>query len=224
MAFPTTSVLDDFNRADENPMTGWSSFVGAGARHEVVGNTCEASGAAANDYWNAATFGPDCEVYATVVEKTTGALIKLYARLVSVGSVAVDGYAVRHTTVSGAANDTIGLYRVDNATETLLGSAFTQEVAVGDSFGLEIVGDTLTAYYKASGGSWTALGTETDSTHAGAGNIGVAISVTNTAGIDDFGGGTIASSAVTIEPSVGSQPITGRTPTIGWSVGMPDVP
>lgn len=33
-----------------------------------------------------------------------------------------------------------------------------------------------------------------------------------------------ASTAVSISPGLGSQPLTGRTMTIGWSIGMPDVP
>lgn len=197
MAFPTTGVLDNFNRADQEPplSASWSqgpkSFT-AGDRMDIKTN--QAAGNAGNDnndYWNVATFGPDCEVHWKVSARLDTVWQELYARLVNIGSGTSDGYGIRLTFIAGASNDELLIFRLDNGALTSLGAAFVQEVAAGDSFGLEIVGSTLTAYYKPAAGSWTSLGTRTDATYSAAGNIGAMLRGGNTHRGDDFGGGTV---------------------------------
>jgi hypothetical protein len=60
-------------------------------------------------------------------------------------------------------------------------------MAEDDEFGMTIIGSTITVYYKTALGSWTVIGTRTDSTYSGGGKIGVGI--TARGGVDSFGGG-----------------------------------
>ena len=85
--------------------------------------------------------------------------------------------------------DTIEIKKIAGGAPTSLAS-YNQEIANGDSIGLLIVGNQLTAYFKAAAGSWAALGTAiTDSTYTGAGSIGV-YCYDATCRLDGFGGGT----------------------------------
>jgi hypothetical protein len=200
--FPTTSVLDDFNRANEGPppSANWATDqYGLGlAGFQVTSNQLDASNNNATAYWSASTFGPDCECYVTLTTWTFASNdVDLVARLQGgVGTSAVDGYTVKSTSVSGASNDTIKIMRLDNASNTQLGATITLELANGDGLGMECDGTSISAYYKPSGGSWIRADSRTDATHAGAGNLGIFTGNTG-AVFDDFGGGTIVVAAVT---------------------------
>lgn len=190
MAFPTTGVLDAFNRADENPLSDggkWSLgpviFNAAFDDLLLASNTITAElGSPGNAYRNDQTYGPDTEVHALV--PTALVDIRLYARLTTVGSGTTDGYNVR-AVPAGAWQ----INRVDNAVDTSLGST-GDDLANGDSVGLETIGSTITGYRKRSG-TWTNLLSFTDGTYTGAGHIAVRVG-DNTVVLDDFGGGTIA--------------------------------
>lgn len=190
MAFPTTSVLDNFNRTNEGPppSASWSGPVFSGhGQLKVSSNTCIPDGAGnKNDYWNVATFGPDSEAFVTITSKGATAWVDVFVRLASPGTTGVDGYSVEMD--SGAA--TVTHYRIDNGVLTALGSAISQAFSNGDALGLKIVGSTLQAYRQPSGGSWATLGTtRSDSTYTAAGNIGLHAANTSVV-MDDFGGGT----------------------------------
>ena len=137
--------------------------------------------------WNSIMGGADEEVFCTVTTATgSGATVAIYLRCKDIASAAtLDGYAL---ILTEAATDSWGINTITNGVVGLIGSTFTQEVANGDSIGLRIVGSTLTAWYKASGGSWTQLASRTDSTYAAAGYLALSISDT-TGRVDDFGGG-----------------------------------
>lgn len=191
MAFPTTSVLDDFNRADEGPplSTNWSSpgmwGYPPGGPLTLISN--EAKGSVSgyyNDaYWNVQTFGPDCEVYAKFSLKSNIAEY-VAARITTPGDGTTDGYAAFGIT-SG-----IMVARIDNGVYTMLGSVLSATYEDGLSIGLEITDDTIVTFTKPPGGSWANAGERTDSTYSSAGYI---IIGTHGQGgsIDDFGGGTI---------------------------------
>jgi hypothetical protein len=196
VAFPTTSVLDNFNRANEGPppSANWSAdqYGLALAGWAVVSNTIDASANFSANYWSASTFGPDCEGFITLTTWTFSANdVDLTARLQGgVGTSAVDGFTVKATSVSGGANDTIKIMRLDNGTNTQLGATITQELADGDSLGIECSGTSISAYYKPAAGAWTLGGTRTDAAHGSAGNLGIYAANTSTA-LDDFGGGDL---------------------------------
>ena len=67
MAFPMTSVLDNFNRSDEGPppRTNGTQWTGSDTHFGVVSNVAEPPGSANSDlvanYWDTSTFGPACE-------------------------------------------------------------------------------------------------------------------------------------------------------------------
>jgi hypothetical protein len=190
MPFPSTGILDNFNRADESPATGWTHLFNSFA---IVSNQlASAVVASVLSYYSASTYGPDCEGYYTVATKPpVGGSTAVLARLVDVGTAfTADGYLVKFDNVTGGANDVWAIQRVDNGAATTLGATFTQEVSNGDAIGIECIGSSISALYKPSGGSWTTLATRTDSTYTAAGYLG-ASSVSDTSNrIEDFGGGT----------------------------------
>lgn len=192
MAFPVNGILDDFTRANgalganwTTPITAQSGYTGTS---EISGNACRRQAGTTNSAatWNVSTFGPDCEVYATVAADPT-TFPYLFLRSTS-SSSNLTSYLI--AVISGT-----GLLIVKSVagTQTNLGSTFTQTVSTGDSFGMSAVGSTLTAYYKASAGSWTSLGSVTDSSIAGAGYIGLQNSQNANSSHDNFGGGTLTS-------------------------------
>lgn len=188
MPFPTTGILDNFNRADENPITGWTALFNG---FRVVSNAMKGTTAGSNfAYYSAATYGPDCECYMTIATKVpTGGAMAVLARLVDTGSIGtIDGYILNVAVAAGT--DTITIQRLDNGVGTTLGSSISQEVSNGDSIGIECIGSSISCWYKASGGSWTNLGTRTDSTYTAAGRVGVSTTTDTSESFDNFGGGT----------------------------------
>lgn len=202
MAFPTSSIVDTFNRTNENPLATassgatWASFSGSGGvgltALQVQSNVCASTSASSLMYVVGAD-GADCEVYATVTTKGgTGAIVDLALGVIDTGTITtVDGYMVRFTVASGT--DTIEIVRLTNLAVTVL-TTYNQEVTAGDSFGLSRVGTTLEAWYNSAGGGWSSLGTTTDSTHTGGGVKAMGIYSTTTR-IDDFSGGSVVGGA-----------------------------
>ncbi len=196
MAFPATSVLDSFNRADEGPppSSSWTnSVISTSGGMKVVSNTamCNAAGVCSG-WWNVSTFGPDCEAYATF--GATVRLVNIYVRLASPGVANnTDGYLA----IVGVSGSTT-VHRVDDSVNTQLGAAMTTPVYVtGDKGGVEMIGSTLTLWsYQ---GSWSSIDTRSDGTYTAAGNIG--FGGQSTAGVwDDFGGGSIGTAPVVQVP------------------------
>jgi hypothetical protein len=200
MAFPTTGVIDSFNRANEDPLSdGGKWSIGpddfGGTNNFRVASNVAAQGTAAgsNGYRNDQDYGPDCEVYCTI-DLVPSTAIVLYARCVNIGAGTTDGYAC-YFNFSGT--DDALICRVDNDGLVGLGSAITAPAsyANGDKLGLECIGSTIAAYVFQSG-SWTQLGTRSDGAYTAAGKIGVKISDAGANGrMDDFGGGTVVGGA-----------------------------
>lgn len=189
MAFPTTSVLDDFNRANTGPppASSWSNSIqGSGLNGlQVVSNSLQNSGSfeQRESYWNVATFGPDSEVYITVTTVGITAM-RLYTRLASPGAAGADGYVAYFTST------TLFMYRMDDTALTQLGASVSVSYSDGDSLGLEAISNAITTYKKTAGGAWASIASRTDGTYTAAGNIGVGTDAQNWV-LDDFGGGTI---------------------------------
>lgn len=199
MAFPTTGLLDQFDRADEGPppSANWTNDIfGAGNNGlSVISNECGSSAGVANGYWSPVAFGPDCEVYCTVAVAPladTGK-IRLYLRLQNIGTGTTDGYLTELPKALGS----VIIYRVDNAGITLLDFVSTPAFAAGDVLGFEAVGTALTVYKNGA-----AIIATTDATYAGAGYVGVQLPDTTTR-IDNFGGGTIPGAATEAQQQPG---------------------
>lgn len=184
--FPSNGILDNFNRSNEGPppssnwTTGWRP---SATGFQVDGNAVVGSVAGDNNtYWNT-TFGPNCEVYAIMVNNgSSGTYRGISARLINVGTSNVSGYEI---VVFG---DQLFIQRIDNNAHTTLGAAINQTFTIGDSVGMKIVDSTITAYYKVGVGAWIEMGSRTDSTYSGAGKIGLR---SENMYWDDFGGGNL---------------------------------
>lgn len=191
MAFPITSLLDNFNRANENPIaTGWSGPW----RHEntnqqqLSGNGLwyTSSGLTNSSYWDLDTFGPDCEAWIDVSSLAASQFPGVGVRITSPGA-SWAGYSL---TVEGP--NSVSTWRISSRDGTTLTNIATQgsvDFTSGQAIGLEAIGTTITAYKKI-GGVWTNVVSVVDSTAAGAGYIGASHS-NYTNALDNFGGGTV---------------------------------
>jgi hypothetical protein len=204
MAFPTTSILDSFTGADENPIaTNWSGGVhSSDDQMRRLSNTLRGQPQAnASGYWDLATFGPDCEVYLTITTQLNidGDKVLLYLRGTDFGTTTPDGYEVR-LIFHPAGTDVVQVYEVTDNNRTQLGADISQNFADGDALGASVIGSTITVYRLPSGGAWTSLGTRTDGTHTGAGRLGITITDSNAPTVvgvfDQFGGGTAVLSQI----------------------------
>lgn len=183
MAFPTTSVLDNFNRT--NSGTLGSSWTAVFNNLSVSSNQCAGTNAGDNgSYYNVANYGPNMEVYCDIpTMPASGEFITLWGRD---DEVNINLYYLLFSRSAGT--DEVALFRVDGGAATQLGATISQEFSAGDSVGMSIIGSTLTAY-RQNGGTWASLGTRTDTTYSAAGYVGLLV-VGTTARIDNFGGGT----------------------------------
>ena len=215
MSFPSTGVIDDFNRADS--ATLGASYTArplndiASASLDIVSNAATSGATFESNWRNTGTYGPDTEVTSTVKASFTntsdgegGWLVTsgmLLLRLASPGTASVDGYSLTYE--GGPDMGYVAtFFRIDNGVITGLGAtAFaTGGILAGDVFGLEAAGPTLKAYRKPSAGAWGQLNTSrTDSTYTAAGYIGLwGQSWDPTASqFDDLGGGTITAAVST---------------------------
>lgn len=184
--FGLSAVLDNFNRADTGPppSANWTTVVATGIA--VVSNQL-AGAPSGSAYWNLATFGPNCEVYITQPVVATGASFSIIARWSGPGS---NGYGIRINRPSAGVSSA-EMVRIDGGFFTVLGAAVNVANVAGDSFGLSVVGSTLTAYRKAAaGGGWAPLFSRTDATYTDAGYLSVRIQDADVR-LDDFGGGSV---------------------------------
>ena len=196
MAFPTTGILDPFTGANEDPLTtNWTTSLHSGHNNlRRVSNALqgEGTGAFSSGYYDVASYGPDSECRLTITTlPDENSQIRLLLRLQGLGVDTFDGYQLRYEHVAAGGSE-VGIYRMDDTADILLGAHFTVEFANGDDIGFEMIGDTLKGYRKPAAGAWTELLSRTDSTYDSGGFLGVMISEgTVPIVLDDFGGGTV---------------------------------
>jgi hypothetical protein len=182
MAFPTTSILDNFNRADGDVGSNWGAPAWIDTvRLAISTNQVQFNDAGGGGYYNVSTYGPDSEVYITIT--TLSGSLELYLRLDTPGAAA-NGYRLRFRSAFAQ----LLYYRLDGGVATQLGATDTLTLSSGDSVGGDMVGSTLTAYTNQ--GAWGSISTRTDTTYTAAGYIGIDGSATAMLA-DNFGGGTI---------------------------------
>jgi hypothetical protein len=181
MAFPTTGLLDQFNRANEGPppSASWVNSKAVGLK--VASNECAgdiAAGSASS--WNT-SFGANQECYAKVTV-TTPTNMTLYARL----ATATD-YNSNHYEIVFASTTTLQFWKRVSGVWTQMGANETISHSSGDQWGIEVNGTTITTYKNG-----VSQASRTDSDVAGAGFIGLAAPLSDPAvTFDDFGGGAI---------------------------------
>ena len=234
------ATLDDFNRANESPLSDsgrWTNGVNGTSGEvglQVSSNQLACSRTTTCTAWRSNTqYGPDTEVWTTV--STLAGVnnhIRLKARLQQVGTSGYDGYMLRTNELSGT--DEIYLERLDNGAFVGLVTVH-RDLAAGDRLLLRAQGSTLEAWLH-DGAAWSRLATVSDSTYAGAGHVGIALRGTS-GRLDDFGARTMSapspSLAITTSSLPGgtvnasySQAVTasgGQTP-YAWSVASGSLP
>lgn len=186
--FPTTGCLDNFNRANEDPATGWTDIGTPGVA--VVSNTLGQTGAGGNAYFNTPCSTADQEVFCQIATKpSTDNEIIMNARRNPGGGGADEGYMVWFITRTGT--DEIQLRDpVDNVLFT-----GNKELSAGDWFGMRIVGTTISAWYHTDATGWVKIGEATDSDNDGTGSknkLSIYLGDDVNTKIDNFSGGDYA--------------------------------
>lgn len=195
MPFPATSVLDNFNRADENPLANgnWTGPIENGNSQLKLATNVVTSAAAAQgtSYWSAQQFNADQEAFCDISHKT-GASGKVQAIWLRVQNPNNASTAAAYIVIAASLDNLMQFYKLTSGhTYTHLGSDISQTMTAGDSFGARITGTTLEGWYLVAGGSWTQLGTRSDGSISGAGYIGAEVD-DQSGTIDNFGGGNVS--------------------------------
>lgn len=202
MSFPTTSVVDNFNRANEGPppSASWKAVDDLWGGMKVVSNGCKAgTGNSINGaVLTTAASSADSEAYMTISTKPgTGSSAGVLLRgkdMTGSGAVAPDGYEIEWSDDDGNGTvETIAVYRMDNGSFTKLGASISRTCSNGYKLGASMAGSTIEVFTD-EGAGWTSRGTRTDSTYTAAGYYGIQFyegTASPTAVADDFGGGAI---------------------------------
>lgn len=206
-SFPTTPIIDNTTRADENPLGNgnWTEpEIGGDGTLQIISNKIGRGTTGYGDaYWSSQTFGPDVEMYYTIstVDNTgsagaqTLAPIWLDARINSPGNKpGITGYGIAYNDVGNAvlfnANFRIYKYKSADVPETQLIVLPPLTLANGDSFGMSIIGNTIYGWAKQGAGAWFCLGSVTDTDYTGTtGRIALGMK-NNTTRLSAVGGGT----------------------------------
>lgn len=203
MAFPTTSVLDNFNRTNASSLgANWETFVSGDPNIPLNGNR-----ALANTSWCGNAWVTDCstldqEVWGTLSDEITNdasAWFGLYLRCKDVGTTTPDGFGVEYFPQTSS----LRLVRLTNNSATAITSV-TRDVAVGEKLGCEVISGNLKVYHY-TGGSWVHVSAldATTTTLAGGNSTDhqgfqLAMELTRSGmGADDFGGGDVSAGTST---------------------------
>src|SRR5437899_3384504 len=118
-AFPTTGLLDNFNRAAEDPLGNgtWTCPLKVGDANLKIGSLqhVESANSSADCYWSASKFGANSEAYVTIIVlPEAGNCDALLVRVSSPNTSSLSGYWGEYCAVAGASNDTFTISRLDN--------------------------------------------------------------------------------------------------------------
>jgi hypothetical protein len=190
MAFPTTAVYDDLNRADgaigANYTTDVFAFGGAGL--QIASNQLAGAASSRNGWRNTASHTGIVENYADITGVPTGSGYIEVGLAFGPGASSADAYSVDYEAGSG-----FTIYRVTNGAYTQLGSYNnTYTPTTSDKMGIRHNDSTgLIELFLYRSGAWdsSAFMSATDTTHSGAKVLYYYISGVGTA-IDNLGGGT----------------------------------
>jgi hypothetical protein len=193
---------DDFNRANENPLTAtnWSVPTAVGGE-QVTGNLCAAANTSADtsareSCWKNETFGPDCYVQITVTtrpDNTRGVVLCLRGSNNN-SKPTRTGYRMVWTR---GGDCTIRTENGDN-TETTIATAVAPTFNDGDIVRFSAVGSTITVTRN---GTVTVV-TVSNGTYTAAGYVGIGCSNnngTNTCRLDNFSANSFASAVAATE-------------------------
>jgi len=191
-SFPTTGILDDFNRTNANPLDGdWTQgFQGTfDGDLQVLSNACAWASGGLSDSgtatWDTA-FNANQEAYMTIVTRVDGSQHTLICRANNAGASNVTGYEI----VARTNNSDVRVIQWDSDVSAAVLDTFSQTISDGDTFGVSLSGTVGTVYYKVGAGAWGSIGTFDASAYNASGKIGISLFLNGTV-CDDFGGGNI---------------------------------
>ena len=212
--FPTTGILDNFDRANESPLNNSGAWGGnirsaSNRRMRVVSNRCANSNTGGNDSdqsYSTQFAAGNHEVYTTYITSSTDVNrgLMLFVKISSAFPPAASGYWLEWE-----GDGELRIYRLDASTSTQLGATESLTAPTNnDVVGLEALNDTngtLNVYLNG-----TVVATRTDTTYKGqAGYIGIG-QAHDPARMDDFGGGVQVAAL-----SLSTQDRLGRRTAIG---------
>lgn len=204
--FPSTPILDDFNRANEGPpLSGsWGASVGfldSGLPGHVVASNQmrrpSGSDTEAESYWQE-PFGANSECYIEITGLGVNSLA-LGVRLHDLGFSTLNGYyaLINHM-------DEVRIWKVASGTSTLLvNEVLFLPLGVGTKWGIRAAGSLIELWSDSGDGNgWQPLLGVTDTTFAQGGFVAVGTSSSIFGLLDNFGGGNIGSLSDTVADAV----------------------
>lgn len=193
-SYPTTILLDDFNRANESPLSAagmWTASVDGTAApnldtNAVVGPTNGTFYTMRTD----ASYNADQEAYMSIpiLPPATGRLCSLFLRLqaANIGTSTFTGYQFQCQESSGSFACRIYYQSAGSATQIVI---TTISLAAGDKIGAQAQGSKL-RFLKYSSGSWRVFLQATHASISTGGFVGFCVQG-NVVKIDDFSGGNL---------------------------------
>jgi hypothetical protein len=208
---PATSLLDNFNRANETPLStaGMWSLQSSGATANLASNQVAAAGNANPIlYFTDATYAADQEAWLTVSEVPTGGTapyIAVCCRYTDNGGGSFNGYHFRAEVQAGGTTANYIIYRFTNGGGAALASANGVPIAAGDKILGRARGTGLELWrYDSSNGTWSVVISATDGTYTTSASLGFGIRGTTSGKLDDFGGGALPAGLSTAVDSSGN--------------------
>lgn len=188
-AFPSTGVLDQFNRADEalTATAPWVTWPLISDNPAIISNQVGSPAAAAKGSLYEVSHGPSVEYFVTLATVPADGQAMALTWRQSTTTTTDTRYFIDVIRVAGANNDTIGFGKAVAGVYTEnIGGIITlaTDLANSDVIGVRMVGSDLTIYRNG-----TSIATRSDSAISSAGYGGLFLDNT-TVRLDDFGGGT----------------------------------
>ena len=216
--FPTTSQLDDFERADEifsTVSSPWRSGIYAGEQLQIVDGELVNLSSWGSAYWNTTTFDADQEVWYEFADDPFGTLggTQGSAGIEPAVRISAENTSIPNCYFFHFQGDTVHLWRMQNGAQDALGSTGVwSTVSAGDKIGVEAVGPLLRAWEKVGSNPWEMIlevdvSIEDDSPDLGGGYIGMLL---NGAFFENMGGGNIAAAQLPVDTYHGVDASTAR--------------
>lgn len=180
-----STLLDNFNRANENPLAGGSNWATRNVSNSLQLSSNQVTGTSntilSSRYWAPRTFGPNCETSVTIATlPTSGRYARLFLRLTNPGASGETGYAVQYAQGSGLQI----LKETARESLTQIASNATS-FSAGDIFTFRALGTTIEVLKNG-----VSVLSVVDSTYTAAGYIALGAG-DQTIRLDDFSGETI---------------------------------
>ena len=197
--FPTTSVLDNFNRTNEGPPPSASWVNGCAdvaPGWKVVSNTAQEANPGSGNlaFWNSAFASDEAlESYITMTVAptvhTNGMTLFFSNRTTDCGTTGWREMGAAFTRITGTNNDIIKIYKAIDTGFTYVGADISlgADFADGDIIGVLVDPGTTTVRAYLNG---TEVGNRTDADFTGVSYLAIYTDHTPTLTMDNFGGGT----------------------------------